>query len=123
MQDNFDLSVSVSAQDENDCMLPSGILGKHQSVSGRILFGCLFKNPGSVIQYVCFEGVLMICSSHSLSGCKYYVHSTLYKVGKPTGQARSLSALHTTNFHISLGNPAQERYGMNTQHEKFIFNI
>ena len=50
-------------------MLPSGTLGKHQSVSGRILFGCLFKNPGSMIQYVCLEGVLMIFSSHSLSGC------------------------------------------------------
>ena len=57
-------------------MLPSGILGKHQSVSGRIIFGCLFNNPGSMIQYVCLEGVLMICSSHSLSECIYYVHST-----------------------------------------------
>ena len=94
-------------------MLPSGILGKHQSVSGRILFGYVFKNPGSMIQYVCLEGVLMICSSHALSGCIYYVHST-----KSTGQARPLSALHTTNFCISLGNPAQERYGMNTQHKK-----
>ena len=57
-------------------MLPSGILGKHHSVSGRILFGCLFENPGSMIQYIiCLEGVLMICSSHSLSGCIYYVHS------------------------------------------------
>ena len=37
-------------------MLPSGILGKHQSVSGHILFGYLFKNPGSMIQYVCLEG-------------------------------------------------------------------
>ena len=56
-------------------MLPSGILGKHKSVSGRILFGCSFKNPG-MIQYVCLEGVLMICSSHSFSGCIYYVHTT-----------------------------------------------
>ena len=37
-------------------MLHSGILGMYQSVSGR-----------SMIQYVCLEGVSVICSSRSLS--------------------------------------------------------
>ena len=105
-------------------MLPSGILGKHQSVSGRILFGCLFKNPGSMIQYVYLEGVLMICSSHSLSGCIYYVLSTKLasQLVKP-GPYLHYIVDDTTNFGISLGNPAQERYGMNTQHKKSIFLV
>ena len=65
VHDGLDLSVSV--WDGNDCMLHSGILGMYQSVSGRILFCCLFKSPGSMIQYVCLEGVSVICSSRSLS--------------------------------------------------------
>ena len=75
-----------------------------------------------MIQYVCLEGVLMICSSHSLSGCIDYVHSTKLasQLVKPGPYLRYIPLISV----VSLGNPAQERYGMNTQHKKIhIFSL
>ena len=76
-----------------------------------------------MIQYVCLEGVLMICSSHSLSGCIYYVHSTklagqLVKPGPYLHYIPLISASRLGTRHKKDNN------GMNTQHKKIhIFSL
>ena len=70
----FDMS--VSAKNENDCLLPSGILRKHHSLY-RVAFSSAAGLKHRLHDSVCqSSGVLMICNSQALYGCEYYVHST-----------------------------------------------
>ena len=62
----------------------------------------------------------MNCNSQALYGCEYYVHSTelASQLGKPVPYMYI-----TPNLRISLGNPAQDRYGMNAQHKNLYFSL
>ena len=62
----------------------------------------------------------MICNSQASYGCEYFVHST--KLASQMGKPEPYIYI-TTNFGISLGNPAQYRYDMNAQHKNPHFSV
>ena len=114
MQHSLDLS--VSSWNANDCLLPSGILGKHHSLY-RIAFSSAVwlktQAPWFSIQVVL---VLMICNSRFVSG-----HIIFTVLSWQANWASSIIIHIGINCCISLGNPAEESYATNAQHKHPCF--